>query len=419
MTMLRWFAFVLVTLAMPFVPATANEVFPSLHSKNMPATSEAPVASRDADMLTIKYNISCWGPNGRSVSGPVHDQNCLKLTSVIRKDGNPLPPFQLVFPAMLMDPTRAKPQVPNPACPAPGLVNAPSGWTMEFSNPQRKAVSATVHTKVTASTSFEIDGQREINNLNVKLDSIHLTQNGMQRLAGGVWGMGQDGYVSYGQSISPAPDSNSVIYVGLWFPGSIQAGQRAGAQYRTYCDAFYSPLMLFFDDKWPEFSGFTSFAVLPGSAWFVWPEAGAPGYFLALDRNKNGLIDDGSELFGEDQPNGVPNGFEKLRKLDADKNGKIDQGDAQFTDLLLWNDANGNGVSEPDELQPIGKKSVMEISLAYKKNQVYPVGGGAELRENAPFTYRNAKGHPAKGEVYDVWLSPTTPPTRAAASVGK
>ena len=64
----------------------------------------------------------------------------------------------------------------------------------------------------------------------------------------------------------------------------------------------------------------------------------APGtYFLALDRNGNGAIDNGSELFGPT----TGNGFTELKSLDADGNGWIDEGDAAYASLKLWAGADG------------------------------------------------------------------------------
>ncbi len=54
---------------------------------------------------------------------------------------------------------------------------------------------------------------------------------------------------------------------------------------------------------------------------------------LALDRNGNGRIDDGSELFGDQR--GASNGFEELRKLDDDHNGVIDSADPVFGSLVV------------------------------------------------------------------------------------
>ncbi len=61
------------------------------------------------------------------------------------------------------------------------------------------------------------------------------------------------------------------------------------------------------------------------------PAAGSA--FLALDRNHNGRIDDGSELFGP----ASGNGFAELKSLDGDGDGWIDEDDPAFADLRVWN----------------------------------------------------------------------------------
>lgn len=54
--------------------------------------------------------------------------------------------------------------------------------------------------------------------------------------------------------------------------------------------------------------------------------------FLALDRNGNGQIDDGNELFGARSGNG----FAELAALDDDGNGILDEGDSGFASLRLY-----------------------------------------------------------------------------------
>ena len=54
--------------------------------------------------------------------------------------------------------------------------------------------------------------------------------------------------------------------------------------------------------------------------------------FLALDKNRDGKINDGTELFG---PNSG-NGFKDLREYDTDHNNWIDENDAIFEKLLIW-----------------------------------------------------------------------------------
>ncbi|QDF97981.1 hypothetical protein CJ010_16310 [Azoarcus sp. DD4] len=69
------------------------------------------------------------------------------------------------------------------------------------------------------------------------------------------------------------------------------------------------------------------------------PLAGGSG-MLAFDRNGNGKIDDGRELFGPT----TGDGFAELAALDADRNGWLDENDPAFAQLRLWQpDANGAG----------------------------------------------------------------------------
>lgn len=65
--------------------------------------------------------------------------------------------------------------------------------------------------------------------------------------------------------------------------------------------------------------------------------AAGSGY-LVLDRNKNGKIDDGSELFGPTSGDG----FSELSTLDSDGNGWIDENDAAFTALAVWRPGEGS-----------------------------------------------------------------------------
>lgn len=62
---------------------------------------------------------------------------------------------------------------------------------------------------------------------------------------------------------------------------------------------------------------------------FVTPESGG---FLAYDRNRDGVINNGAELFGPTQGNG----FSELARYDEDGNGWIDEGDTVFFDLSIW-----------------------------------------------------------------------------------
>lgn len=78
--------------------------------------------------------------------------------------------------------------------------------------------------------------------------------------------------------------------------------------------------------------------------------------FLALDRNGDGKINNGSELFGA----GTGNGFAELAKLDSDHNGWIDENDAAYDQLRVWT----KNASGKDILSTLKQANVGALDLA-------------------------------------------------------
>lgn len=123
------------------------------------------------------------------------------------------------------------------------------------------------------------------------------------------------------------------------------------------------------------------FNVLPGKLLRIaWTEANSDDAWLVLDRNGNGSVDSGEEMFGNatpqpPAPDGIgKNGFNALAIYDQPGNGGngdgiIDKHDSVFSSLRLWQDKNHNGISEPAELSTLTDLSLESIGLDYKESK--------------------------------------------------
>ncbi len=107
---------------------------------------------------------------------------------------------------------------------------------------------------------------------------------------------------------------------------------------------------------------------------------------LAIDLNEDGIINDGSELFGTSKKlaNGklARTGFEALGQYDDNEDGLIDENDTAFSKLKVWQDKNSDGVSQAGELYSLDELGIAAISL--KQENV-------DGTNSADITYRDGR----------------------------
>ena len=111
--------------------------------------------------------------------------------------------------------------------------------------------------------------------------------------------------------------------------------------------------------------------------------------FLVIDKNVNGKIDNGRELFGDayikKNCQMATDGFDALKDLDSNSDGKIDSNDADFASLSLWRDLNQDGVSQTNELFTLISQNIAVINVdSIKHSQI--LANGNQLADLGSFS---------------------------------
>ncbi len=91
---------------------------------------------------------------------------------------------------------------------------------------------------------------------------------------------------------------------------------------------------------------------------------------MVRDINNDGIINDGTEVFGDytikQDGTRAKHGFDALADLDENKDGKIDNQDSLFAQLKVWQDKNKDGISQKEELQNLTDLNIQSLNLDYK-----------------------------------------------------
>ncbi|WP_170138706.1 calcium-binding protein [Edaphovirga cremea] len=125
---------------------------------------------------------------------------------------------------------------------------------------------------------------------------------------------------------------------------------------------------------------------------------------LVIDRDGNGLIDTGSELFGNNfilqSGKLAANGYQALQELDENQDGILDSNDALWQQLRIWQDSNSNGVVDNDELLSMDDAGVLSLSTEYS-NSTYIDEHGNAHKQQGSITYTDGRA----GISADVWFN--------------
>ena len=137
---------------------------------------------------------------------------------------------------------------------------------------------------------------------------------------------------------------------------------------------------------------------------------------LALDRNGNGIIDDGTELFGNNTTitDGVgagavgggmaESGLAALADLDTNADGLMNASDAQFANLRVWRDLNSDGISQSNELFTLNDLGITSLSTGGTLDVNTDLGNGNSIVNNGSFTWADGR----KGDMADLALQEQT-----------
>jgi hypothetical protein len=141
-----------------------------------------------------------------------------------------------------------------------------------------------------------------------------------------------------------------------------------------------------------------------------WTQIGEDEAFLCLDRNHNGSIDDGSELFG--YATQLRTGrlarvsYRALAELDDSRSGgngdgRIDAQDGQFSELCAWVDGNHDGISQAAEIRSLPEVGVEYLEYGYRPLRLYDSFGNL-FRYVSRVGVRDASGEIVSWPTYDV-----------------
>ncbi|WP_438437536.1 calcium-binding protein [Kluyvera sichuanensis] len=143
---------------------------------------------------------------------------------------------------------------------------------------------------------------------------------------------------------------------------------------------------------------------------------GADDGLLVLDRNNNGEIDTGQELFGSNtrlnDGSLAKNGYAALQELDSNQDGIINQYDEAWQQLQVWQDRNGNASVDEGELLSLEDAGIAAINTGYKNSNLVDQQGNAHKQTGTVIMQDGTINQSA-----DVWFAANMGNTRYISDV--
>jgi Ca2+-binding RTX toxin-like protein len=123
---------------------------------------------------------------------------------------------------------------------------------------------------------------------------------------------------------------------------------------------------------------------------------GSDDGILVLDRNGDGVINDGSELFGDSvtlkDGSQATNGYAALAEFDSNGDGKVNAEDTNFEQLKVWRDLNQDGVSQTNELFGLTELGIQSLNLNHTNTDT-ALGNDNILAQTGSFETLDGQSH--------------------------
>jgi hypothetical protein len=361
--------------------------------------SSVTVTRSDNNTGTIDINVYCFGTNLRSVANPLDPNATIHAYLDYVNVAGETRTAHVQFSANAVKPT----SVVNEAIASPkaSVRNSANGVTTELVDAQVTAQKVRIRLKNTQTIGMDVLASgvdfgklQDINARTLLFKSIRFEQELTPGAPTGQY-MGKNGPLSASVNWVWAENGKKAT-VNAGFPGENQ-----------FCGGYFSPLVLTFDsDATPDADKSSNFVLnkrYQNGSKISWPSFNKHDmYFLAIDNNGNGIVDDGTELFGDN--NGFSTGFANLAAYDLNGDGVIDEKDEIFKKLILWKDSNHDGVCKKKELRTLASMGVKSINLKYEVTR-RELNGRGSLLGPGEFSFVDKKGVSKKGWVWDIFLA--------------